>query len=106
MEQTLPRIYTIVRSDDVGVYGVEIVETDEQLQKEMDFLGKKGASLKLRNVYSDGYFEQYTYEIISNPDEEDPMKLYVTFYTVTICQKTLFRHLKEQEIELSDDILF
>ena len=91
-----PFVYIVVRSDDAcGVYGVEILESDEELQKEMDYLKMKKATLRVNNEFSDGFFRQYTYDDIGDEDKDSP---HVIANTITICAKRLFDYERKTKI--------
>ena len=99
-----PFVYIVARSDSVdGVYSIETLESDEELQKEMNYLEKKGATLQVNNKFDDCFFQRFIYDDVMDEDESCP---YVVVNTITIRSQKLYHHQKLAQIQQDIEILF
>ena len=103
-ETEKPFVYIVARSDSVcGVYSIEILESDEELQKEMNYLEKKGAILRLNNEFDDCFFRQLSYDDAKDEDKSCP---YIVVNTITIRSQKLYHHHRITKTQQDIDELF
>ncbi len=103
-ETEKPFVYIVARSDSVcGVYSIEILESDEELQKEMNYLEKKGAILRVNNEFDDCFFRQFSYDDAKDEDKSCP---YIVANTITIRSQKLYHHHRITKTQQDIDELF